>query len=110
MTTLAAESSSELASNQTWLKLVALYGVGPLIAVILTLWLTHTVSAKQDAQIAEAQAAKTEAQAARSAIENHAHDTHEQLDRIGRQLEANCRVQVLLAKNKSVEPLCEVGR
>jgi hypothetical protein len=102
MTTLLAESSPEL-SGQTWLRVVALYGVGPLLAVILVVWLTKVVNAKQDTQLAETLATK-------AIIVDHGSATREQLDRIGRQLEVNCRVQALLAKNKAVESLCEVGR
>lgn len=102
MTTLTADSSPEL-SGQTWLRIVALYGVGPVIALLLTLWLTRSVSAKQDVQITETQATKT-------AIDQHAQATNDKLDRISRQLEVACRVQALLAKNKAVESLCEVGR
>jgi hypothetical protein len=102
MTTLTADSSPDLA-GASWVKLVALYGVGPILAVILTFWLTHSVSAKQDTQLQEAEATK-------ALIVQHIDTTHGQLDRIARQLEANCRVQAVLAKSKVAETMCEVGR
>jgi hypothetical protein len=106
MTTLTtAESSTELSEHSlgSVLRLVALYGVGPLIAVILTLWLTKSVSAKQDEQIAASRATQ-------AVIERHVHTTNDQLEHIGRQLEVNCRVSALLAKNTAIGALCEVGR
>jgi hypothetical protein len=102
MTTLTAESSPDLA-GASWVKLVALYGVGPILAVILTFWLTHSVSAKQDTQAEETQATK-------ALIVQHIDATHEQLDLIARQLAAMCRVQAVLAKSKVAETMCEVSR
>jgi hypothetical protein len=103
MTTLTADESSSELSGHNWLRIVALYGIGPLLAVFYSVWLTKSVSAKQDTQIAIASDTK-------ALVQQHAHETHEDLHRIARQLEVNCRVEALLAKNKAVETLCGVGR
>jgi cell division protein FtsB len=109
MSTLIAHASPET-SGQSWLKLVAIYGVGSLIAVLLTVFLARDVKANQQDQLRELSATKAVVQ---QHIETDKVDrtaTNEKLDRIARQLEASCKVAAILARNKAVVPLCEVGR
>lgn len=99
MTTLSSTSSPEL-SGSGWIRVVALYGVGPLLAVLLVLWLTKSV----DAQLERIEAKQADTSAL---VGQHITATHDVLERIAKQLEASCKIA---AHSRKAELMCEVGR
>jgi low affinity Fe/Cu permease len=104
MTTLTAESSPELSGfTQSWIRLIALFGVGPVLALVFGLFLVRDVKAAQEKQ---AEIVRDTNQT----IHQHVALTNDKLDLIARQLAANCRVQALIAKSTALEAVCEVGR
>lgn len=99
MTTLTSQSSSEL-SGPNWIRIVALYGVGPLLAFLLVVWLTQRVDADQRELL-------TEQRATKALIERHIAGTHAVLDRIAKLQYASCKNG---ARTREASNLCEVGR
>jgi hypothetical protein len=104
MTTLTAASSPDLDGSPSWLRIIALYGVGPALAFVLVLWLTRSVDAKlQHLEAAQADLEKNQA-SANALIQQHITATHDVLERMARQLEINCKVSV----RRDAQSLCEV--
>lgn len=111
MTTLSAESSPELSgSAKSWMQIVALYGVGPLIAVLAFVFLARDVKAIQRSILYDTRDTKAVIEQHVIATHNQIDATNKRLDRISRQLEAGCRVQAIIARNKAAEALCEASR
>lgn len=99
MTTLYAASSPDLSGTSAagWVRIIALFGVGSVIALFLTYWLATSVSADQKT-IRDEQRAHVADEAA------HATALQGTLERMAKQLEINCKVSV----PKNVQAVCEV--
>lgn len=101
MTTLTARSSPELAGT-TWLRHIAVYGVGSAIAIVLVVWLTQRV----DAKLEKIDTVQTDTKAL---VTEHIAATRDVLIDIRSELKtANCLSRA--GRNEAAKALCEARR